>query len=82
MRLAPSSLALARKFRWDNILNGVGFGLSEQETTMTEDYTAFPMLALAFFQLLWAEVAPVPALPVPSKKLIIIILSEYNNANH
>jgi hypothetical protein len=40
------------------------------------------MLALAFFQLLWA--VPVLALPVPSKELIIIISSaaEYNNANH
>jgi hypothetical protein len=42
------------------------------------------MLALAFFQLLSAELAPVLALPVPSKELIIIISSaaEYNNANH
>jgi hypothetical protein len=69
MGLAPSSLALARKFWRDSILNEGGFGLSEHETTTTEDYTAFPMLALAFFQLLWAELAPVPALPVSSKEL-------------
>jgi hypothetical protein len=44
------------------------------------------MLALAFFQLLSAELAPVLALPVPSKELIIIIIiscaDEYNNTNH
>jgi hypothetical protein len=37
------------------------------------------------FQLLWVELATVLALPVPSKELIIIIISsadEYNNANH
>lgn len=40
---------------------------------------------VAFFQLLCAELAPVLALPVPSKELIIIIIfsaDEDNNANH
>jgi hypothetical protein len=39
---------------------------------------------IAFFQLLWAELAQVLAFYVPSKEFITIIPSadEYNNANH